>query len=98
MDIPDLPKNVHEGIYRFVKKYRDEFIADSRSWVKGDVLDYCKERLVSPSFPESKSWIYLLLGATSERKEEVRDLLDQYAGSEGFFIAEVAKELSTKLG
>lgn len=96
LDISDLPSDFHEDIYRFVKKHWHAFIADNENWVQGDVLDYCKERLSNMYIPESKSWIYLLLASTSDRKEEVRKLLDQYGESKASIVSTVINDLISK--
>ena len=96
LDIPNLAKEVHEDVYRFVKGHWEEFVADSGNWVHGDILDYREERLADDAFPGSKSWIYLLLASLSEHKEEARKLLAKYVNSEVSINAAVAQEIFTE--
>ena len=93
LDNPGLSIDIHKAIYSFVNDHWARFVADSKKWVKSDILRYVQDRLSDKSFPESKAWLYLCLASTSSNTDGIDALLNRYQDSDASIVAMVVKDL-----
>lgn len=98
LDYDDLPVDLHGGIYKnFVVPNWNKwlpYIVDKFGG-KEKVFSSCQKRLNNPSFPASKSWVYLCVatGCKGEEKENLKMLINQHLESKDSINSIVANKL-----
>lgn len=99
LDLDNLPINMHNEIYNFVRKNWDRWLANQANWYGGKekILSVCLDRLEGPSNPKSKAWVYLCIATLSPEKDKVKELISRYLSSKESINAKVAADLVKEL-
>ncbi|MCK4351900.1 hypothetical protein KAW65_00650 [candidate division WOR-3 bacterium] len=100
LSLDDLPFEMHNEIYNFVRKNWTRWRIDAANWYGGKerIFSACLNRLKDPSqCPESKSWVYLCMATLSPEKDKVKELISRYLFSKESINAKVAADLVKEL-
>lgn len=85
LDYPNVSIEIHTSIFDFIINNWDRWISECIIWQaendKNKILDSIKIRLKDNRFPASKSWVYLLMATASPDKNELRNLINEYVGT-----------------
>lgn len=94
LDSPRLSSATRNELRGFVKANLSRFIRDTSDWYGGpaQVLAACESRILDPSFPEEKTWVYLWIALASTDKNGVCKLLHSHMESNDPETADSAKE------
>lgn len=100
LDLEHLELEMHEELYKFIKRNLRPFVEWLTLWVGGSdmVLPHCLARLKSKDFRASKHWLYLCILLGSSDRAAVTVLLEKYKSSpDDAFLAKVATEMLAEL-
>jgi hypothetical protein len=92
LDDPQLPAPIHREIFEFIRNNWSRFLNVAGGWYDEPerIIPAVRDRLNDPKFPDSKTWVYLCVLASSPDKDTARELVSGYATSNDPFLREVA--------
>lgn len=94
-DYRNLPESIHEELYTFIRENWEQWQRSIAEWYGTSttgILGGAKERLLNPTFPPSKAWVYLCV-AVCDASAETKELVKEFIDHEHAFTKKVARAL-----